>query len=247
MGKLKGIIQFTGSFDGLSFYESGGRIIVRKTGGFDGKKIKTQPEYARVRENGSEFGHVARVCKNFRQGLKPDLSRMGIEKVHNRLVSLFHDIMQLDTLSVRGKRTVVNGLQTPTAMELINAFELHPTEAFSRHFPFATSIDLTEGTLTVPHFVPNLLSVPVGTTHLSLQFWVAGMDSEMKEFSKVMYSEELSLLLTPSADGIPLTLSCAVPEAPLLFYGLKLTYVQETNGTFHPLFGTKMKILGFRF
>ncbi|MBC8884600.1 hypothetical protein H9X57_18140 [Flavobacterium piscinae] len=30
MGKLKGIIQFTGSFDGLSFYESGGKIIVRK-------------------------------------------------------------------------------------------------------------------------------------------------------------------------------------------------------------------------
>lgn len=246
MGKLKGIIQFTGSFDGLSFYESGGKIIVRKTGGFDGKKIKTQPEYARVRENGSEFGHVAKVCKNFRQGLKADLRAMGIEKVHNRLVSLFHDIMQLDMVSKRGKRTVANGLQSPTANALLEAFELHPTEAFSRHFPYSISVDLTEGILTVPHFAPNLLSVPVGTTHLFLQFWIAGMDSELKEFSKVQYSEALSILLTPSGTSIPLTLSCAVPEAPLLFYGMKLNYIQETNGTFHPLFGTKMKILGIR-
>ncbi len=31
MGKLKGIIQFTGQIDGLSFYEMNGKIIVRKT------------------------------------------------------------------------------------------------------------------------------------------------------------------------------------------------------------------------
>lgn len=40
MGKLKGIIQLTGKFDGLSFYEMNGKIVVRKTGGFDGDKIK---------------------------------------------------------------------------------------------------------------------------------------------------------------------------------------------------------------
>jgi hypothetical protein len=38
MGKLKGIIQFTGQLDGLSFYEMNGKIVVRKTGGFDGDK-----------------------------------------------------------------------------------------------------------------------------------------------------------------------------------------------------------------
>jgi len=41
MGILKGIVQFTGSFNGLSFYELNGRIVVRKTGGFNGKAIKT--------------------------------------------------------------------------------------------------------------------------------------------------------------------------------------------------------------
>ena len=40
MGKLKGIIQLTGKFDGLSFYEMNGKIVIRKTGGFDGEKIK---------------------------------------------------------------------------------------------------------------------------------------------------------------------------------------------------------------
>ena len=65
MGKLKGIIQLTGKFDGLSFYEMNGKIVVRKTGGFDGEKIKNNANYARVRENSSEFAHCAKVGKYF--------------------------------------------------------------------------------------------------------------------------------------------------------------------------------------
>ena len=71
MGKLKGIIQFTGQLDGLSFYEMNGKIIVRKTGGFDGEKIKNDTNYVRVRENSSEFAHCAEMGKYFRNSLQP--------------------------------------------------------------------------------------------------------------------------------------------------------------------------------
>lgn len=69
MGKLKGIVQFTGSFNGLSFYELNGKIVVRKTGGFDGEKIKKNANYARVRENSSEFAHCAKAGKYFRSAI----------------------------------------------------------------------------------------------------------------------------------------------------------------------------------
>ena len=40
MARLKGILKIEGQLDGLSFYNWNGQIIVRKTGGFDGEKIK---------------------------------------------------------------------------------------------------------------------------------------------------------------------------------------------------------------
>ncbi len=40
MAKLKSILQIEGQLNGFSFYKLSGQIIVRKTGGFDGKKIK---------------------------------------------------------------------------------------------------------------------------------------------------------------------------------------------------------------
>ncbi len=71
MGKLEGIIRFTGSFDGLSFYKSRGKIVVRRTGGFKGEAIKKQANYVRTRENASQFGYCCKVGKALRMALFP--------------------------------------------------------------------------------------------------------------------------------------------------------------------------------
>lgn len=86
MGKLTGLIQFTGKFDGLSFYEMNGEIVVRKTGGFDGEKIKTNSNYIRVRENSSEFAQSAKAGKCFRDSIFLYLKKMAIPYVHNSFV-----------------------------------------------------------------------------------------------------------------------------------------------------------------
>lgn len=96
MGKLKGIIQLTGKFDGLSFYEMNGKIVIRKTGGFDGEKIKNSSNYARVRENSTEFAHCAKVGKYFRSAFSSCLMPLRIPYVHNHIVSLFQGILKLD-------------------------------------------------------------------------------------------------------------------------------------------------------
>ena len=125
MGKLKGIIQFTGKLDGLSFYEVNGKIVVRKTAGFDGDKIKTDANYARVRENSSEFAHCAEMGKYFRNSLQPYLKQLHIPYVHNRVLGLFQELSRLDLVSARGKRSVINGLQTVEAKRVIERFEFN--------------------------------------------------------------------------------------------------------------------------
>ena len=77
MGLLRGIIQFTGSFDGLSFYKTRqGPIRVRTTGGFMGEAIRTKPNYERTRENAMEFKHVVATGKLFRLALRSYLQPM---------------------------------------------------------------------------------------------------------------------------------------------------------------------------
>ena len=157
MGKLKGIIQFTGQLDGLSFYEMNGKIIVRKTGGFDGEKIKNDTNYVRVRENSSEFAHCAEMGKYFRNSLQPYLKQLHIPYVHNRVLGLFQELSRLDLVSARGKRSVINGLQSVEAKEVIERFEFNKNLSFDAVFPFTYAVDLLEGNLTVPNFSSSLL------------------------------------------------------------------------------------------
>lgn len=103
MGTLKGLVRFTGSFDGLSFYEGRqGTIIVRATGGFKGEAIRTKPNYQRTRENAQEFKQVVEAGRFFRMALRPYLVPMCIPYGHNRVVQLFHAIKMHDNSNLRG-------------------------------------------------------------------------------------------------------------------------------------------------
>lgn len=63
MARYKSILQFQGAIDGLVFYELNGVSVVRKKSGFNRDDFKTKENYARVRENSSEFGHCSKTGK----------------------------------------------------------------------------------------------------------------------------------------------------------------------------------------
>ena len=121
MGKAKGIIQFTGSFDGITFYQRKGTkgTIVRKTGGFTGEAIKTKASMAPVRNNGKELGAVSVAVRLFKLGIAPLVPPVKIGDFHSRLVSLFIKIKGTDTQSARGLRNVAVGLKTEEGRSLL--------------------------------------------------------------------------------------------------------------------------------
>jgi len=245
MGKLKGIIQFTGQIDGLSFYEMNGKIIVRKTGGFDGEKIKNDTNYVRVRENSREFAHCAEMGKYFRNSLQPYLKQLHIPYVHNRVLGLFQEISRLDLVSARGKRSVINGLQSVEAKEVIERFEFNKNLSFDAVFPFTYAVDLLEGNLTVPNFNSRLLKKVPHTTHATLQLIVVGLDFEHQSSFVQNCSNKITISLQDATEA-NLEFNCALPESPNVFGLLYLEFFQRVNAVDYDLQAGALKIVGFR-
>jgi hypothetical protein len=246
MGKLTGIIQIVGKLDELSFYKLKGKAVVRRTGGFDGAKIKTEDNYVRVRENSSEFAENARAGKYFRQSISSYLKLLRQTAMHSRVVSLFQELTKLDTLNARGQRRMVQGLQNVQAAALLQAFEFDEAVPFSQHFPFEAMVDWEQGTLTVANFTLKALKKPKAATHLSVQFIVSGLDFEALDSFTVTTSEVISLDLTDMAVNGPLILSSTVPAAPTTLGMLFIQFTQQVNAKEYVLKSCGMKIVGVR-
>lgn len=245
MGKLKGILQLTGNFDGLSFYEANGKIIVRKTGGFKGEKIKNDANYVRVRENSTEFAQSAKAGKYFRNGIAKYLKPLRIPYVHNTVLQLFQEITKQDMNSERGKRTVSNGLATEEAKQLIRKFEFNKTAHFSSSFPFKMEIDRGSGLLNIKQFTTSTIAKPKGSTKMALTFFTLGLDFDQQTQYRLQESAELlfdfsNTTSTPS----DLVLPCAFPVCPTVFGFLSVRFLQEINGELNRLAGGNLKIVG---
>lgn len=122
MAKYKSIIQLQGAIDGLVFYELNGVSVVRKKSGFNPEDFKTKENYARVRENSSEFGHCSKTGKMLRNAIYPYYQKCGDQYLYQKFAKLMTVIKDLDIVSERGKRTVYKGLKTTEGKRLLSSF-----------------------------------------------------------------------------------------------------------------------------
>lgn len=122
VAKLKGVLKITGKLGGLSFYEMKGKIIVRKPGGFDGIKIRTEEKFVNVRNNASEFGRCSKFGGKLRRVLQPFLGDLKETHLHGRMAKMLHEIMKMDRHSEKGARTVQTGLQTDEGKKVLASF-----------------------------------------------------------------------------------------------------------------------------
>jgi hypothetical protein len=244
MGKLTGLIAFTGKIDGLSFYEMNGKIIVRKTGGFDGEKIKNSPNFVRVRENSREFAQSARAGNYFRSSIALYLKKMRIPYVHNRVVSLFQEITKLDISSTRGERKVNNGIITSEGIKSVKAFEFDKTVAFSSIFPFECRVDFVHGKLSIQQFTISRIKSPAAASHVRLRFGFVGLDFEQHNHFILNESAVFSFdLKAIQPEPLDLDLPCAVTSNAIVFGLLFIEFVQKTHGDDFVLRDCYLKIL----
>jgi len=209
MARLKGILKIEGQLDGFSFYNLNGQIIVRKTGGFDGEKIKKNANYVRTRENASEFGNCSRAGKVFRSSLEPYLKLLGNSKIHSMVTQLFTQIKDLDGVSERGKRCVAEGIKTADGKKLVKNFNFSSNLSRNEHLE-KINLDLSSGAFSFCFFANKLPSdCVVSVTVLILNFDFETLTYYRSASTVFTFSTESDGAITdgtiqiPTGDGIP--------------------------------------------
>ena len=242
MGKLKGILKITGQFDGLSLYEVNGKIVVRRTGGFEGKAIKSQSNYERTRENASEFGMVVQTGKKMRLALYPFLRKIHSPYLHNHIVKKLYEIMRCDTVSERGKRSVAMGLLTEKGKALLSGFECNEKLPLSSIVVSAFQLSLAEGRLVFPDLRKEAIRFPKYATHIALTLAVLWFDAEKQTFQLVVGDR---LVLAKTGFGPYQVLTVATARGEGLPMGLLFgEFLQEVNGELLELEGCCLRVVG---
>ncbi|WP_281297013.1 hypothetical protein [Flavobacterium limnophilum] len=233
MAKIKSIIKLKGTIGGINFYQLNGETIGRKAGGgFNGDAIKTKDSMVRVRENGSEFKGCMQSVQFFKKGLQPFLCRFKDGTLHQRLVSLFTKLKNLDLVSARGSRTVFGGLQSTAGQDLLKSYLLTSGSRLDGVLHQKVLFDWGTG-FSIPDFEGKRVSFPAGATHLSLQVGYLTLDFE-NQASTFGCSD--TVYLSPTDVGTVVLPAPALADAEGVPIGVVFAqFVQEMNGAFYPL------------
>lgn len=231
MAKQKGIVQLTGTLNGLNFYFRKGVPVVRTAGGgFNGKAIKTKPEMVRVRDNASEFGRVSSAKKVFRLGLHPFLKDLADVSLHGRLMRLFQEVKRCDTVSERGQRRFEKGLATDEGKALLLSFVFTSQKA-SAFLPGTGVFDAALERYTLSAVQLKRLRLPKGASGMQLCLGVLVADFEQGT-TAFFKSTAVQLHAQNAADFVvtpePLPVGTGVRIAVL-----QVRYYQEVNGTIY--------------
>ena len=123
MAKINNLKEIRGTIDDLVFYTLNGVQVVRRKSGFNSDAFTNNPNYKKVRENSSEFGHCSKVSKMIRMVLSAYVENCGDKLMYQKFTKVMTNIKNLDNTSEQGKRRVEIGLQNNEAIHLLKKFQ----------------------------------------------------------------------------------------------------------------------------
>lgn len=244
MATLKSLLKVEGTLDGLTFYKTADGHFVRTKGGVNKSRIENDPAFARTRENGQEFGHIAQSGKVLRNAIRPMLLQAKDKKVTSRLVKIMADVKNADSSSMRGARNVSNGFLTDAGKQAITGFDFNSQSVLGSILYAPYTLDTAVGNLLIPALVPSRDIVPPrGATHVSISLGVVGINFDTGE-SELRQSPE-TVMETSSTSEISLDLvPVSIPSGfPFTVYLLLVKFSQEVNGTFYPMNNGSFNVL----
>ena len=230
MAKLKGILKIEGTLDELTFYKTQDGHLVKTKGGVSAERIANDPNFQRTRENGAEFGSSATAGKLLRNAVRNLMMNAADNRVTSRLTQIMTQIKNYDVASVRGERTVADGIADPAALALLKDFDFNDKALLSgvMFAPF-TVVPLT-GVINIPAFVPiNDISYPSGATHISMKGAFANVDFT-NEISAIEYSPVTNLPIDGTNTPVTLTPAGVPAGTGTKFYLMLIEFFQEVNG-----------------
>jgi hypothetical protein len=236
MARQDGLIKFKGQMGGISFYKSSlDGYQARQKGGVDANRIKNDPAFARVRENGLEFGRAGSSAKLLRTAFRSQLLATGDSRMANRLSKLINAVIKSDTVGLRGERTVAGG-----DLGLLRGFDFNIDGKLTQTFfaPYTAAVERAAGTvvINIPAFVPtDMIAYPAGATHFRLVTAAAEVDFAGNDYNvEAQETPELSLDAL-ATQPINLTMTMNPGSTDPLFVILGIEFAQLVNGQMYTL------------
>lgn len=190
MGRQDGLNPIKGSVGTYSYYKKGNEYFVRKKGGIDAKRIKTDPAYERTRQHGAEFGRAGKASKLLRDSLRVLLITAADSRVTSRLTRKMLRVIKSDPVNKRGERTAAKGDLT----ELKN-FEFNALASLKANFPvqYVINADRANGLIQVQFeaFITNAhVIAPIGVSHFKITIAAVELDFDEEAYTVKMSSTE---------------------------------------------------------
>jgi hypothetical protein len=253
MAKQTGIVRYSGTIGGIRHFKIKGLVgdFAGLVGGPTAEQVKTAPEFARTRENNSEFAGSATAAKIVRVGLASLLSTMADSRLTSRLTSVFKEINLKAATGTRGQRP----LTLSTNRNLLTGLDFNIETPFASicNAPFTqTNVAARTGsTITFSAFTPasNIIA-PAGATHFRIIGAISvasdyNYDSANKKYlptspalnglNNVSYSSYLDL--TQAITGTT-TITNALTGSPVLTTDVSvincvgIEFYQKVNGNY---------------
>ena len=235
MGRQIGLIKISGKFNDLSFYKSKDGYIVRTKGGASKVRIKTDPAFARTRENNQEFAEINHSGKWIRTSFRNITANESDALVVSRMVTQLSKVIKLDTINLRGFRKVGMGLSTTEGKKLLKGFNFNKESLLSKVFKSKYLVESASGVVRISEFIPQQdLVCPASATYCKIESaW-----SEIDFITGVIHSSispAVSLVLDQTKTNVVLTPAQAPTSLGILFIVLKVSFFQEINGEVYSL------------
>ena len=234
MARQSGLIKIKGTLDNVNFYKTKDGDLARMKTSVDGNRIKNDPAFERTRENNAEFGISAKAGKLVRDGARPLAMTAADSRLASRFTQLMTRIKNLDAVSPRGERNIVQGLQDPQALAILQGFEFNRNAILSSILFKPYSVSPT-GEITISNLVTqNDIAVPQGATHVSFTAGVLGVDFSNGD-QELQLSNVENLPIDMSSNTVTLTPAGMPSVTGLSMILLRLEFFQEVNGNQYTL------------
>ena len=178
----------SGSLSGLVIYKRNGQFFVKGAGGADKKRILTEPNFQRTRENMQEFGAAAILGKTFRQGFILIAKSFRTGTLSGKVTGIMKRINKAGS-GERGMRS----FEIVKQRSFIEGFELNQKRSFSSAFYPAYSLpeinsERNQVSWYIPAFHPGMyINSPDEATHFQLVLHVFGLSDYVYDQKRQAY------------------------------------------------------------
>lgn len=244
MARQKGVFKFTGTIDGVTYYDSKYGPLVRKKGGPTKEQVKNDPVFKRVRENASEFGSCSKATKLLRAVLQPMMKDASDFQVTGRLNKLMHAIKNLDNTSARGERNVATGITSPAAKDLVKGFDFNEMAKINRVLKKPYTGNTSTGVISITGLIPqDHLGCPGSATHAKITGGWVRIDFGTG-LGELISSNQVALPLNGVLNNVVLTPVSLPGGTGTDIFVLQTVFYQEINGVQYALKNGEFNAMG---